>query len=180
MLPEEEPERPKAVTIIGRVWLVVAVLSLCRVLVNLAVWTVLQPDAPSLLGGLVAQSPRHWLLRPLFEHLAALMAAQALWWAAVGLSAVGLLRLKSWARPAIEGACWIVLAYAAVFGVFWAKLWITMPAQSAAAASGAHQYRMIALAGGLAACAAVAIGLVAMIGSLRSAAVRLAFRPRVR
>jgi hypothetical protein len=54
MLPEEGAERPKAVTIIGRVWLVVAVLSLCRVLVNLAVWTVLQPDAPSLFGGLVA------------------------------------------------------------------------------------------------------------------------------
>jgi hypothetical protein len=41
MLPEEGPERPKAVTIIGRVWLVVAVLSLCRVLVNLTVWKVL-------------------------------------------------------------------------------------------------------------------------------------------
>ncbi len=84
-MPDEGAERPKAVTIIGRVWLVVAVLSLCRALVNLAVWKVLQPDAPSLFGGLAAQSPRYWLLRPLFEHLTALMAAQALWWAAVGL-----------------------------------------------------------------------------------------------
>jgi hypothetical protein len=94
MLPEEGPERPKTVTIIGRVWLVVAVLSLCRVLVNLAVWKVLQPEAPSLFGSIVAQSPRHWLLRPLFERLTALMAVQALWWLAVGLSAVQLLRLR--------------------------------------------------------------------------------------
>jgi hypothetical protein len=178
MLPEEGPERPKAVTIIGRVWLVVAVLSLCRVLVNLAVWKALQPETSGLFGGIVAQSPRHWLLRPLFEHLTALMAAQALWWLAVGISAVQLLRLRSWARPAIQGVCWMLLAYAAAFGVFWTRLWITMPAQSAAAAPGVYPYRTIALAGGLAACAAVAAGLVAMIVSLRSAEVRLAFGPR--
>jgi hypothetical protein len=108
------------------------------------------------------------------------MTAQALWWAAVGFSAFLLLRLRPWARAAIQGVCWVLLAYAAVFGVFWAKLWITMPAQSAAAAPGAYQYRTIALAGGLAACAAVATGLVAMIVSLRGAAVRLAFRLRVK
>jgi hypothetical protein len=178
MLPEEGPERPKTVTIIGRVWLVVAVLSLCRVLVNLAVWKVLQPDAPSLFGGIVAQSPRHWLLRPLFEHLTALMAVQAVWWAAVGLSAVQLLRLRPWARAAIQGVCGVLLLYAALFAVFWAKLWLTMPARGAASAPapGAHQYRTFALAGGLALCAAIATGLVAMIVSLRSAAVRFAFR----
>ncbi len=97
-----------------------------------------------------------------------------------GSLAVGLLRLKSWARAAIQGVCWVLLAYAAGFGVFWVNLWITMSAQSASSAPGGYQYRTIALAGGLAACAAVATGLVAMIVSLRSAAVRFAFRPQVK
>jgi hypothetical protein len=70
----------------------------------------------------------------------------------------------------------VLLLYAALFAVFWAKLWLTMPAQGAAPAPGAHQYRTFALAGGLAVCAAIATGLVAMIVSLRSAAVRFAFR----
>src|ERR1700693_181055 len=123
-----------------------------------------------------AQSSRHWLLRPLFEHMTALMSAQALWWAAVGLSAVQLLRLRPWARSAIQGACWVLLLYAALFALFWAELWLTIPAQVAAPAPGAYQYRTFAFAGGLAVCAAVATGLVAMIVSLRGAAVRSAFR----
>jgi hypothetical protein len=176
MLSEEGAERPKAVTIIGRVWLVVAVLYLCRALVNLAVWMVLQPDAPSLFGELVAQSPRNWLLRPRFEHLTALMTAQALWWAAVGFSAFLFLRLRPWARVAIQGACWALLLYAALFAVFWAQLWLTMPPPGAAPAPGAYQHRTLALIGGLAVCAAIATGLVTMIVSLRSAAVRFAFR----
>jgi hypothetical protein len=94
----------------------------------------------------------------------------------VGISAVQLLRLRPWARPAIQGVCGLLLLYAALFAVYWANLWLTMPAQGAASAPVAHQYRTLALAGGLAVCAAIAAGLVAMIVSLHSAAVRSAFR----
>lgn len=178
MLPEEEEraERPKAVTIIGRLWLVVAVFSFCKVLVNLAVWKVLQPDAPSLFGDLAAQAPALPFLRPLLAHLTALMSAQALWWAAVGVSAFGLLRLRPWGRVAIQGICWALLAYAAGFGVFWATVWPTLPVRGESVpAFAATSYRALGLAGGLAACAAVAAGLITMIVLLRKPRVREAF-----
>ncbi len=138
----------------------------------------LQPEAPGLFGGLVARSPRHWLLGPLFEHLTALMAAQAFWWAAVGISAVELLRLKPWARPAIEGVGWVLLVYATAFGVFWARLWLAAPTPGFSPLPPHGSYRAIALASGLAACAAIAAALAVMIVFLRRAAVRLAFQPR--
>jgi hypothetical protein len=176
MLPEKGPERPKAVTIIGRLWLVVAVFSLCKVLVNLAIWKVLQPDAPSLFGGVAAESPGQWLLRPLFGHLTMLMTAQALWWAAVGVSAFALLRLRPWARLAIQGVCCVLLVYAVGFGVFWGAVWPTLPARGAAITALGASYRTLALIGGLTVCAGVSAGLIAMIVLLRAPGVRAAFR----
>ena len=174
--PEEGAGRPRAVTVIGRLWLVVAVLSFCKALVNLAVWKVLQPDAPSLFGDVVAQSQRFWLLRPLFAHLTTLMTAQALWWAAVGVSAFALLRLRLWARVAIQGVCWALLVYAAGFEVFWAVVWPTLPARGAGAVAFGASYRTLAQVGGLTACAAVSAGLIWMIVLLRRPRVRAAFR----
>ena len=48
--PEESP-RPKAVTVIGWLWLVLGVLFLFRTLVNMVIWRMLKPD---LLGFLAA------------------------------------------------------------------------------------------------------------------------------
>ena len=176
-MPEEEgvAERPRAVTVIGRLWLVVAVFSLGKALVNLAVWKALEPDAPSLFRDVAAQSPRDWLVRPLLEHLTAFMTAQALWWTFVGIAAFGLLRLRPWARVAIQGVCGVLLVYSVGFGVFWGAVWPNLPARGAGATAFGISYRTLALAGGLTACAAVATGLITMIVLLRTPRVRAAF-----
>ena len=132
MTPEEEEdaERPRAVTVIGRLWIVVAVLLVGKALVNLAVWTVLKPDAPSFIKDALAQTPRFRLARPLFAHLTTVMMIQALWWIFVGIAAFALLRLRPWARVAIQGVCWFLLVYSVAFEIFWAAVWPTLPAAS--------------------------------------------------
>jgi hypothetical protein len=176
---EDEAEgRPKAVTVIGRLWMVLAVFCLCKALVNLAVWKVLEPDAPSLFGDVAAQAPGVPFLRPLLAHLTALMTAQALWWAFVGIAAFGLLRIRPWARLAIQGVCSALLVYvcAVAFGVFWSVVSPTLPARGAGAIAFGTSHRMLALVGGLTVVAAASAGLIWMIVLLRTPRVRAAFR----
>jgi hypothetical protein len=173
---EEGAERPKAVTVIGRLWLVVAVLLLGKALVNLAVWKVLQPDAPSFIGDALAQTPSFGFLRPLLAHITAVMTVQALWWTFVGIAAFGLLRLRPWARVAILGVCCFQLVYSLGFEVFWAVVWPNLPARGAGALALGTSYRSLALVAGLTACAVMSAGLIWMIVLLRGPRVRAAFR----
>lgn len=177
MTPEEEEsaERPRAVTVIGRLWLVVAVLLLVKALVNLAVWTVLKPDAPSFFKDVLAQTPRFRLVRTLFAHLTTVMMLQALWWIFVGIAAFALLRLRPWARVAIQGICCFLLVYSVAFEIFWAAVWPTLAAGSAGAMALGASYRTVALVAGLTVGAAVAAGLIWMIVLLRQPRVRAAF-----
>lgn len=177
MTPEEEEdtERPRAVTVIGRLWLIVAVLLLGKALVNLAVWTVLKPDAPSLIRDALANAPKIAFLRPLLSHITAVITVQALWWIFVGITAFALLRLRPWARVAIQGVCWFLLFYSVAFEILWSAVWPTLPAGSPGALPLGASYRTVALVAGVTVGVAAAAGLIWMIFLLRGPRVRAAF-----
>ncbi len=179
MLPEEKAERPTSVTVIGRVWLVLAVLYLLRSLVNLVSWKLLQMGAPGLLRTIAEQSPYAWFLRPLFRHLTALMSAEAIVSAVVGFSAYQLLRLRPWARVIMQAVCWFGLAFVASLAAFWAWFWPKAAAAEGAAdpSFSAHSYGNIGLIAGVAIGLAFGAGLAVMIALLRSSKVREAFQP---
>jgi hypothetical protein len=171
----EEVTRPRTVTVIGWLWLVLGVLFFARAIVNMVVWKILQPDMPGFLaafGEVPAEQQR--LLRPLFEHLTALQIGEAIVSAAVIVAAIGLLRLRPWARTGIQAVCWIVLIWVAAFGAFWVWLWGSVVA--AVPPSHASSFGRIGLIAGLAVCLAVAAGLAVMIVLLASSRVREAFR----
>lgn len=178
MLPEEERKRPRSVTLIGRVWLVLAVLYMLRSLVNLIFWKLLQMGAPGLLRSVAEQSPYAWFLRPLFRHLAALMSVQVIASALVGFSAYQLLRLRPWARVAMQVVCWFALAFLGSFTAFWAWFWPKAAAAQAATdpSFSEHSYGEIGLLAGVVICLAVCAGLAVMIALLRGSKVREAFR----
>ena len=177
MTPEKDEgeERPKPVTIIGRLWLVLAVLLFCKAVVNLAIWKVLQPDAPNLFGDALANTPKLWFMRPLLSHITAVVTMQALWWIFVGVAAFGLLRLRPWARVAMQGIGAVLLVYFLGFGMFWAVVWPNLPSRSVSALAPGTSYRTLALVGGLTVCAVVCAGLIWMIVLLRGPGVRAAF-----
>jgi len=176
MTAGEERERPKAVTVIGWLWLVLAGLYLLRSLVDLVIWKALGPAAPTLLGAIERREPELAFLRPLFEHLTQLKIAQALAAIAVGFLAYQLLRLAPWARVAVQVICWIVLAYVVGFSVLWVRIWMTAPVQGEADPRLAgFSHGTIGLLVGFGVCLALAVGLVVMIALLRSSRVRGAF-----
>jgi hypothetical protein len=172
-MPEmEEPLRPRAVTVIGWLWLVAAVFFLLRAVVNLVVWKILQPDMPSLLAFDGRAATQLQFLRPVFDHLTAIQTAETILSAAVIVLAIELLRLREWARVGVQAVCWLVLAYVAAFGSFWFWLWRRIVA---APDSPGTSLGTIGLIAGLAVCLAVAAGLALMIAFLRSSEVREAF-----
>lgn len=175
MPPPEEDARPMAVTVIGWLWLVLGVLFLCRALVNLAVWKILQPDMLGFLAAFGEVPPtQQRMLRPLFEHLTALQTCEAILSATVIVLAIQLLRLRSWARAGMQAFCWLILVSVAAFGAFWVWLWRSVTA--AVPPSHAGSFGRIGLVVGLAFWLAVASGLAVMIALLASSRVRDAFR----
>lgn len=162
-----ELERPKAVTVIGWIWLLLAAISLFKTVVNLILWQALQPAIPSLVALAAQRDPMTRYLNPLLEHYGLVLAVQALLAAAIGISAYFLLQMRPWARVAIQTVCWLGLVYLACFSVFW--LFIMSKAATA------RPRGQVPTSVGILICAALAAGLAVMIGTLRSRRLREAF-----
>jgi hypothetical protein len=161
-----EPERPKAVTVIGWIWLVLGAMSLFKTAVNFIMWRALQPAIPSLVALAIQRDPTTRYLNPLLEHYGLVLGMQALLAAAIGVSAYFLLQLRPWARVAIQTVCWLGIVYLACFAVFWLFI-MSSPT--------ARPRGQVPTSVGILICAALAVGLVVMIGMLRSRRLRAAF-----
>jgi len=178
---EEEPQRPKAVTVIGWIWVVVGGLYLLRSVVDLVMWKALQPAAPALLREVERQDPELRFLRPLFEHLTGVKIAQVVAGAAVVLLAFQFLRLRPRARVGIQIVCWIVLGYVVSFAALWVVIWARALALAPGDPRFSGSHGQITLGLGLGVSVAFATGLIVMIVLLRSSQVRHAFeRPDAR
>ena len=176
MSEPEETSRPKSVTVIGWLWLVLGALFLFRSLVNLVIWRFLKPDILGFLEAFGEVPPsQQRMLRPLFEHLTALQVCEAILSVAVIVVAFQLLRLRPWARVGMQAACWLVFVWVVAFGAFWVWLWGNIA--TAVPPSHASTIGRIGLIGGLAVLLAAAAGLVVMIVLLATSRVREAFRP---
>jgi hypothetical protein len=181
MMREEETERPRAVTVIGWVWLVVGGLYFLRSVVDLVMWRALQPAAPALLRELESRDPELRFLRPMFEHLTAIKIAQLIAGLAVVFLAYELLRLRPRARVGIQVVCWIVLCYVFAFAALWIRIWTRALALAPDDPRFAGSHGQISLALGLGLSAALATGLIVMIVLLRSSQMHHAFeRPDAR
>jgi len=181
MITEEDPERPRAVTVIGWIWIVVGGLYLLRSVVDLVMWRALQPAAPALLREVESRDPELRFLRPMFEHLTEIKIAQLIGGVAVVFLAYRFLRLRPRARLGIQIVCWIVLCYVLGFGALWIRIWTRALALAPDDPRFAGSHGRISLALGLGLSAALATGLIVMIVLLRSSQMRYAFeRPDAR
>ena len=127
MIAESLPsERPRAVTVIGWTFLV---LSLLRFFVDLAGWLawrfgavpdVLKAFPPPWSGD--PRSPLHGL-DAIFRHLGEVVALQGLGAALVAVVSYELLRLRPWARVAMQVVCGVGLAATVAFAAFFVTAW---------------------------------------------------------
>ena len=170
--PEDEPERPRAVAVIGWTWLVLGTLAFLKNALDLIVWFVIRPAIPSLIG-MMPQNTSSPQLRVLLEHLGELRAAEALLALFFVISAIAFLRYRPWARVAIQVACVLELLYIAGLGAVW---WFSFTSEMAEARIPIAASYRVALAAGFVFLALLVAGIVAMFTTLRSARFRELYR----
>ncbi len=166
-------ERPKAVTVIGVAWLIFGGFRILGGLFGLIMWKVggMQDlfNRPNAFSGLVPMR----ILRTVFRQFGVEVTVQMLVGLVVVFCAVGLLRLRPWARPAIEVFCWLGLTFVVCFSILWSFLWTKAIGE---AANTPPSLRPLALGITLLLTGGVALAFVAMIRALRRPDVRAVFR----
>ena len=168
-----EPPRPRAVTVIGRIWLIAGIFILAVAVVDLIVWVALRPAMPTILGYAAEREPGIRFLRPYFENYTTIKLIEAVFAAAVIVSAYHFLKLRSWARAAIEATCWLYVIY--VVGLACFSFWMHRHLSIDSSAIAARQHERQRLIGGAGVGLLLVAGLVWMILLLRGKKVRAAF-----
>lgn len=113
-------ERPRAVTIVGWIWLVAAALRFLNALLGLLVWKVggLDRGLPFLALHSGELKLRILALDKMMRNATWILVLQVLVAAALGYAAFELLRQKGWAKSVIVAASWIGIAVMAGVGAY--------------------------------------------------------------
>jgi hypothetical protein len=173
--PAAEPERPGAVTAVGWIWIVLAGLVVLRSLLNMTLWSVMEWQAPRMIEDLQQRAKEAWIFDLMLRHVVLKNALVGVASAAVAVFAWGMLQLKNWGRIGVQVACWVSLAYMALFLCAWVVYWPVI-AQVAARDRSLTEARMTQVYyGGIGGSLAIGLALIAMIAVLRSRRVRAAF-----
>ena len=169
--PRPEEDRPRAVTLIGVVWLIFGVFRVLSGLVGLAIWQFGGLQEMSAGKGFFSELPGGWVLRLGFRHFGVSLLLQIVVGIAIAISAYALLRLRPWARPAVEAFCWLGLTFVVCFGAMWVLFWTRVP-QAAARPAWTGS---VGVAVTLGICGGLAAAFIAMIRSLRRPEIRGTF-----
>lgn len=153
--------RPTGITIIGWLWLVIGAFMLFSALMGGLGYSMMrQPGMQS-----AADLPREFaLMNWVFQNFAALVAVQCVIAVVALWAGIDLLRLKAWARSAVEVLCWVGVIWTLGFGIYWVYMWISMAGQAPAAADAS---RWIGAAMGAVVTLVFAVPLAIMIRYLR-------------
>ncbi|HEY7113230.1 MAG TPA: hypothetical protein VIA45_09900 [Thermoanaerobaculia bacterium] len=166
--PAPTDERPRAVTVIGWVWIVYAAVKLFGGVWGLLVWRLGGVHDFLAKPGLPAMSPMTYFEKYLGGFGIA-VGAQIIFASAVLAAASALLRLRPWARTAIEILCWLGLCYVTLFALGWLWAWRLTSLD-------ASRQRFVGLSIALGVLVVLALAFVSMIRALRREEVRGAFR----
>jgi hypothetical protein len=165
-------QRPTSLTVIG--WLAVGFGSLAVLggLMGLTV-SLLVPETHDVSTQDTADMPTPFgIMTPVFRYFWVLATVQLLAAALLIVAGIGLLRLKAWARTAIEVFAWLGLAYNLGFGVFWLWSLAAMTEDVPKDTGPAAAVPIIMMVFGIAMIIAFSVPLVIVIRVLRSTNVR--------
>lgn len=99
--------------------LILSILLAAKAMVDVAVWKVMGPAMPALMR-VVGRTPQPPFMPLLMAYLTPIKLGQAALWTAIGVTAASLLRLRPWARVAMQGVGWMFIAYLAALEVIFA------------------------------------------------------------
>lgn len=115
-------DRPTVVTILGVLWLVIALLMFCSSSLALATWHLadMEVHEPAQMDSELAMP---WWI---FRYYSLLAGAEIVVALTAGVAALKLLRLRTWARRALQMLSWLGLAIVASLAVFQASVFLKL------------------------------------------------------
>lgn len=122
-------KRPTGITITAWLWIVSGgLMALSGLMAGLAFSFMRQMGPPPTVPA--DADPGFQILAVIFDHFEILLALQMVAAALAIWSGIALLKLKAWARTAIEVLSWLALVYCIGLGIFQVYLWISMTGQA--------------------------------------------------
>ena len=171
----EPAERPREISVIAWLTLVSSALLAAKALIDLVVWKAMGPAVPRLLGITGDPSANLRYVRMIVGHMTEIKLGQAILWMAIGGIAIGLLRLRNWARAAMQVVGVAMLLYFAGILIAWAFAWNAPPPANSSVPPLSEASRMTLMAGGAAVLIFFGAVVVWMIVILRRPRIRAAF-----
>ena len=116
------------------------------------------------------------LMNLMLQNVGAVLTVQCLVAVVAIWAGIDLLRLKAWARSAIEALCWVGVLWTIGFGIYWVYMWISMTGQMPRGAmpDSGDTFQMMGAVMGVIGTLVFAIPLGIMIRYLRGGEVRSA------
>jgi hypothetical protein len=163
--------RPTGITITASLWIVVGVFMLfSAVMGGLLYWIMRPMDMPGMQAGELP--PEFIIMNRVFQNFGVFVGIQCIV-ALVGIWAgIDLLRLKGWARSAIEVLCWLGVVWTIGFAGYWVYMWISMTGEAPRGAGPIGTFQLMGAIMGVFGMLIFAVPLGMMIRYLRGNQVR--------
>src|SRR5262245_37515882 len=120
---EPEIERPRAVGVIGWIWLIFGGYLFFRGILDVVVWKILGSVLTALAAGARAKTLETPIIAGVLRFSRVISVGKILFGAFAFVSAWQLLRLRRPARVAMQAVAYVQLVYLACFAAFWSWLW---------------------------------------------------------
>jgi hypothetical protein len=123
-----EEKRPASVSVIAWTWIVTGAFMVFSGIMSLLMFAAMPsltsqlPHSPNMPQGV-------GLMMGMFRYFGWLVAAQLVLAVVAIVAGYEFLKLRPWARAALEILSWISLIYVVGFGVYWLSAWSTMTGQ---------------------------------------------------
>ena len=162
--------RPTGITIIAWLWIATGVLMGLSAAMGGLAYSIMQ-DAPKLDSNLPSE---FGLLGFVLENIGLLIALQCVVVLISIWAGASLLRLRAWAKVAIEGLSWLGLLYIVGFGVYWLSVWFSIGGRMSgdSGESGLDMVQTIGAVTGVVVTLTFAVPLGVMVWYLRGREVR--------
>jgi hypothetical protein len=169
-------DRPTSVTIIGWIFIGVAGLIILSGAMGFMTFTFMKQTEEKNYLPMPEGLPGHFkVMWGIFRYFDTLAILQILFALFIIITCIQFLKLRAWARAALEGISWLGLVFVAGFGIFWIISWISATSGIAVAESTAGPPSIFGLIGivmGVTIMAIWAVPLVVIIKFLRGIHIR--------
>ena len=178
---QSDAKKHTSVKVIGWIFIVIAGLMIFSGAMGYIAYTSMQKMSGGVPPASAGMPNSFQLMAIVFQHIELLTTVQVTFGVFIIFAGIYFLKLRPWARAALEVVSWLGLVYVLGFGIFALVSWISMSAKMPASpgAQGAPlMFNIMGMVTGLIVMAVWAVPIVVIIKFLRGSTIRDVFKQK--